>query len=333
MGKVNRITDEQIKKIIEMYLLNYSKVDIAKHLNISTQSVTKYLLKNNIKQKEHFLSEEIKNTICNLYVNNKMCIKEISKELNVDCASVKRALNKNGIKLRSLSETFRKYVVDHNYFDVIDTQNKAYILGLLYADGNVSKNKHVIQICLQEEDKHILEQIKNELNSNYPLYFSERSKKNSNWKNTYTLIINDEHMYQSLIDKGVVPQKTFKIKFPDFLDEKLIKHFIRGYFDGDGCFCVSKRKDRRNYYHAIFSIVGVNDFCQRIKEIVETELNVHCTITCCHQKYNSPIRCLSINGRKNCEKILKWIYDDAEMFLIRKKNKYLEFNNLYNSTY
>lgn len=54
MGKVTRITDEQIQKIIEMYLDNYSKVDIAKYLDISTQSVTKYLVKKNIKQKEHF---------------------------------------------------------------------------------------------------------------------------------------------------------------------------------------------------------------------------------------------------------------------------------------
>ena len=56
MGKVTRITDEQIQKIIEMYLDNYSKVDIAKYLDISTQSVTKYLLKNNIQQKEYFIS-------------------------------------------------------------------------------------------------------------------------------------------------------------------------------------------------------------------------------------------------------------------------------------
>ena len=216
MGKVTRITDEQIQKIIEMYLDDYSKVDIAKHLGISTQSVTKYLLKNNIQQKEYFISEETKDLICDLYINEKMGIKKISKKLNIDYGSVKRALNKKGIKLRSLSEAQKKYTLNRNYFDDIDTQNKAYILGLLYADGNVGKDNYVIQICLQEEDKHILEQIKNELNSNRPLYFKETNKKNKSWKNTYSLILNDEHMHQSLINKGVVPQKTFKIKFPEF---------------------------------------------------------------------------------------------------------------------
>ena len=52
MGKVTRITDEQINKIIEMYLQDYSKVYIAKQLGISSQSVTKYLVKNEIKQKD-----------------------------------------------------------------------------------------------------------------------------------------------------------------------------------------------------------------------------------------------------------------------------------------
>ena len=331
MGKVTRITDEQIQKIIEMYLDNYSKVDIAKYLDISTQSVTKYLVKNNIKQKEHFLSNEIKEQICKMYVDDNKSIKAICEELNVEHMSVKRALKKNGIELRSLSETFRKYNLDENYFDNIDTPNKAYILGFLYADGNVGNNKYVMQITLQEEDKHILDQFKIELNTNIPLYYKE--SKNKNRKNTYTLMINNKHMHQSLIDKGVVPQKTMIIRFPDFLDEKLISHFIRGYFDGDGCFCLSKRNDRPNSYHTIFTLVGTNDFCQRVKEIIESKLDVHCCISYCHKKYDSPIRCLSISGRKNCQKMLDWIYNDAEMFLTRKKNKYLEFNNLYNSTY
>lgn len=333
MGKVDRITDEQIQKIVEMYLADHKKVDIAKQLNISTQSVTKYLLKNNIKQKEYFLSIDIKELICELYEKNNMHINEICSELNVDYGSVKRVLNNKCVKLRSLSETRRKYNLDENYFDNIDTQNKAYILGLLYADGNVSKNKNTIQISLQEDDRHILEKIKTEINTDIPLYFIEKSKKNKNCKNIYSFVIHSNHMRQALINNGVVPQKTFVINFPKFLKEEFISHFIRGYFDGDGCFGFYKRKDRRNSYHCYFSIVGTNDLCQKIKEIIESKLIIHCCIGYCHKKYNSPIRCLSISGRNNCQKVLDWLYDDAEMFLMRKKNKYLEFCNLYNSTY
>lgn len=332
MGKVTQITDEQINKLIEMYLKNFSKVDIARQLGISTQSVTKYLVKNNIKQKEHFLSDEVNNLICKLYVDENMSIKEISERLNVDVRSVKRALHKNNIKLRTLSESLRQYSLDETYFDNIDTQNKAYILGFLYADGNVGKNKYNIQLSLQEEDKHILEKIKQEIKSDIPLYYKCNTGK-QNHKNVYSLIINNKHMHQSLINVGVVPQKTFLIKFPNFLNQNLISHFIRGYFDGDGCFGFYKRKDRKNSYHTVFTLIGTNDFCQIVKQIIEEKLNVHCYIGYCHQKYESPIRCLSISGRINCQKILDWIYKDAEMFLTRKNNKYIEFNKLYNSTY
>ena len=57
----------------------------------------------------------------------------------------------------------RKYNVNDNYFDVIDNQNKAYILGFLYADGCNYKNGY-FKIDLQEEDKNMLEVFKKELN-------------------------------------------------------------------------------------------------------------------------------------------------------------------------
>ena len=315
MGKVTRITDEQIQKIIEMYLDDYSKVDIAKHLGISTQSVTKYLLKNNIQQKEYFISEETKDLICDLYINEKMGIKKISKKLNIDYGSVKRALNKKGIKLRNLSESQKKYTLNRNYFDDIDTQNKAYILGLLYADGNVGKDNYVIQICLQEEDKHILEQIKNELNSNRPLYFKETNKKNKSWKNTYSLILNDEHMHQSLINKGVVPQKTFKIKFPEFLDEKFISHFIRGYFDGDGCFTCYPRKDYPNKYRYGFEIVGQSENILKYFKDFFYKNNIKTNI---YYRSTNNTKRLMTGSKSEILKIINLLYYDCNLYIERK---------------
>ena len=328
-GKMIKLTNEKIQKIIEMYLNNYSKVDIAKNLNISTQTVTKYLVKNNIKQKEYFLSKETKDLICKLYTKDNMSIKTIHQKLNVDLNSIKRALHNNNIELRDLSDAQRVYSLNTTYFDIIDTPNKAYILGFLYADGNVSKERYVIQVTLQEEDKHILEKMKQEIGSNKSLYFRESKSKNQ--KNTYTLSVNNKHMHDSLIKVGVVPQKTFVVKFPEWMKEDLIKHFIRGYFDGDGTFCFRKRPDRKNSYTSVFALTGTNDLCQKIKEYIESKFNIHCCISYCHQKYDSPIRTLSISGRFQCQRIMDWLYEDAEMFLIRKKNKYLNFKNLYNS--
>ena len=329
MGKVVYITEDQKNKIVEMYFKGYKKVEIAKELNISTQSVTKYLVKNNIKQKPHFLSEEIKMQICDLYQNNKMPINQIQRELGVDYMTIRRVFNKYNIKTRSISESNRKYDLNENYFDEINTQNKAYILGLLYADGNVTKNKYAMQLSLQEDDKHILDEIKNELKTDIPLYYKER---HDHLKNVYCLIINNMHMHQALINKGVIPQKTFFVQYPDFLDKNLIRHFIRGYFDGDGCFYYGKRKDRKNSYHALFSICGTVYLCNGIKNILENELGVHCRISYCHNKTESPIRSLTVSGTKNVQKVLDWLYEDAEMYLKRKHNKYLDYKKIYNSS-
>lgn len=329
MGKVIYITKNQEDKIVEMYLNGYKKVDIAKELNISTQSVTKYLVKNNIKQKPYFIPEEIKLKICELYKNKKMSINQIQRELGIDYMSIKRIFKKYGIETRSISESNRKYSLDENYFDEIDNQNKAYILGLLYADGNVSKNRYVFQISLQEDDKHILDEIKHELKTDIPLYYEERP---NHLKNIYSLRINNIHIHQALINKGVIPQKTFFVQYPDFLDKDLIRHFIRGYFDGDGCFYYAKRKDRKNSYTAGFSICGTVYLCNGVKNLLENELGVHCNISYCHKKIESPIRTLTVSGTKNVQTILNWLYKDAEMYFKRKHNKYLDYLKLYNSS-
>ena len=92
----------------------------------------------------------------------------------------------------------------------------------------------VIKIELQERDKDILEEINKELGSNRELYFNDLSSKNSNHQNTYGLIIVNKHMSEILKQKGMMQNKSLVLKFPEWLDEDLYSHFIRGYFDGDG---------------------------------------------------------------------------------------------------
>ena len=102
------------------------------------------------------LSEDQINQIVDLYKSN-YSITKINKLLNINRDVISRHLKESGIIIRQKGEDLRKYPLNEHYFDNIDCEDKAYFLGLLFADGcNHRDNKYKITISLQEEDKEIL---------------------------------------------------------------------------------------------------------------------------------------------------------------------------------
>ena len=80
-------------------------------------------------------------------------------------------------------------------------------------------------------------------------------------------------MHQSLINVGVVPQKTFLIKFPNFLNQNLISHFIRGYFDGDGSVSKYAKNIKVNFTGCTNFITSLRDYLASIKVVPQNKLN------------------------------------------------------------
>lgn len=210
----------------------------------------------------------------------------------------------------SNSARHQKFSVDEKYFDVIDTPNKAYLLGLLYADGNLCEN-NTLRISLQISDKSILEKMRSELKSTHPLKYIPYNSKNPNWSDQCCLSITNKQIHDSLISKGIVPAKSLILEFPSFLSKELYPHFIRGYFDGDGYISKNKKEKR-------LSIIGTEMFLERVKEITKNELDIHCSISVCHKKYNSTTRSLGIAGGKQVKKFLDWMYKNSDLYIERK---------------
>ena len=124
-----------------------------------------------------------------------------------------------------------KYTCNDNFFNVIDVEDKAYWLGALYADGNISKRASKSgQIFLSSKDKSWIEDFLNTIeSSNTPR--SEYHKKYDKviWKAQITSTV----MFEDLYAQGCVPNKSLVIRLPE-LPLTLMPHFVRGYFDGDG---------------------------------------------------------------------------------------------------
>ena len=226
-------------------------------------------------------------------------------------------LRKHNISGRDDSHKGRKYTINENYFDIIDSPNKAYILGLLYADGCNYLPQHHVKIELQETDKDILDKINKEINSNKPLFFNPLNDKNSNWKNTYRLTITNKHISEQLNELGVVQNKSLILTPPIWLDDELISHFIRGYMDGDGC--ISEQ---------FIEIASTNEMCLYVQKYCMDVLNINATIRDVYNNPKSNTKLLFINGRRQMKIFLDHIYQNAEMYIQRKYNKYLKLYNL-----
>ena len=266
-------------------------------------------------------TESIKQSICDMYLSGLSTVK-IGNIFNCDHKTISKVLDEYDICRTGVG--LRKYELNEHYFDIIDTPNKAYILGFFYADGSNCESKQTIAMSLQEDDKNILEAIRLEINSQKPLEYIDCSKKHDggyHYKNQYRLLMFSKHMSNILRDKGMPHNKSLTLQWPTFLSSDLYADFIRGYYDGDG----SVYRSGTNY---TVTITSTNEFCVKLKDIVESTIGVHCGIYDA-QNHNGITKVFAISGKNQVKKFLDWIYEDAALLLERKHNRYLQY--FYNS--
>lgn len=297
--------------------------DLAKRFNTSTTMISRLLRSIGVPSRHPMLTNERKLMIKECYEKEKNKSK-VSKIMKCDLSTVTSILDEYDVQQLSMSEVRRKYNIDENYFEIIDTQNKAYSLGLIFADGTVAKNGNGFAIALQERDKALLDRLNHEFGGDRKLTFIEYSEKNPNWQNAYYLSISNHKMNQDLIKHGAIPNKSLSLEFPNTIPNDLIRHFVRGYFDGDGS--LAKNEDR-------CTIISTENFCKALANIVSDKLNVHCSIMLCHGNADKPTRTFQIAGKNQVKKFLDWLYFDADIYLGRKHSLYLSkyYQNIGNS--
>jgi DNA-binding NarL/FixJ family response regulator len=214
--------------------------------------------------------------------------------------------------------------INYSFFNTIDTQEKAYCLGFLYADGCVSHNLLTLSLKLHQQDEAILTQIKNLISPSSPLKIID---------NKYLAFrIHRKQICQQLLQLGCTPQKSLTLTFPtsEQVPSHLIQHFIRGYSDGDGCINFRQLKTGRKDF--AWSIVSTNDFCQSLKDILKQKLNVNCHIKNCDPTNKNTItKTLIVGGSLQLIKVLNWMYQDSAIHMDRKYKKYLQFQDQINS--
>lgn len=246
------------------------------------------------------------------YANSAIGIREISNKYGFQRQIFTGWLLAKGYEIinKRASKSF-----DITYFDNIDTEEKAYWLGFLFADGAITQYQHSydIELGLKIEDKNHVEKFAKAVGKEYV-----------NSKSTYRsrCILGSKHMFDTLCSYGCVPRKSLILKFPNktiFKYESLIRHFIRGYVEGDGCLSYCDKK----HTTPCIRILGTEDFLNGIKEIFNSKNKLSL-----NSKDNEITKVLSFTGKKAFG-FANYLYQDATVYLDRKYDRYMEYCRLY----
>lgn len=278
------------------------------------------------KYNEIVFTKQQEKQIIDMYLNQNISTVKIGNQFSCSHKRISKTLEKYGVT-RNNTKCRRKYELNEYYFDNIDTPNKAYILGFFYADGCNFIKKQTISMSLQECDKEILEKIRMELGSSKELEFLEYSKRKDmdndyHYADMYRLLLFSSHMCEVLNDYGMIPNKSLKLEFPEWLDESLYSHFIRGYFDGDGSLCI--RFNKHGWFQSFITFTSTDSFCKRVQEIIIDKVGISGGGIYEASSKNSITKVLSISGINQDIALLNWIYKDADLYMERKYQKYLE---------
>lgn len=237
-------------------------------------------------------------------------------------------LRSKGVQIRSKAGYIKPF--NENYFETIDTEKKAYFLGFLMADGCIKTREcqPCITMQLKSTDKYILEELKAELNTDNIIEYNKK-------RDHSTLRVHSQKMADDLEKYGIVPRKTGQEKLPlELLPDDMVRHFIRGFFDGDGWITLTSSHGKPNRRLGI-GFAGNVDMLTDIKnyfvEKLQGSFNANPYIYNDRAKGYDGFSELIFYKLSDCVKICEWLYKDATVFLTRKRDIFINASLLISS--
>lgn len=276
---------------------------------------------------ENTISSEDLESLITMYQNN-YSMREIERQTGYSRFTLSRMFTRLGIK-QTTGNHYRKYFFDFNYFKTIDSQDKAYWLGFMYADGcilprdNRGYGEQTFKIQIAEKDKQTLEDFKEDMQSTYPIrYDNSHYNKNSQYAKMVLLEQRSQKTVDDLKQLGCVENKSLVLDFPTELQVPncFLWHFIRGYFDGDGSILYSQKTDTYQ-----ISIVGTENFIKKLYQFIGKGY-----VFQDRRKKNSWY--FSLGGNLQVIDFCKSLYKDAHRFMKRKYDRYQKLLSKYSES-
>jgi len=267
------------------------------------------------------LTPEIEKELCDEYLNTTSSVRSLLKKYNIGSTNFERIRKRNNLPLKHRSNTVAKIgkiKCNENYFENIDSENKAYWLGFITADGCIHQkqngNLYKLSIQLSHIDFSHLEKFLIDLESEHTITVRDQLNKKLNkvYKGCFINICRPK-LCEDLNKYGVGPNKSKELD-PPLISDDLMPHYIRGLIDGDGCWTIDNSKYPQMHMSFVSS---VESFTKDIKDILDAKCNVNKDI-----KIKTQIGCWSFTygGNLQCGKIYQYLYNNATIYLDRKYN-------------
>lgn len=274
-----RLTRKRLNEFKEDIKENYSEYDgkyFSQKYGVSLERV--YFWASKLKaSRENRFTEDLKNKIFEDYWINKVIAKKIYKKYKIQRDRLKEIIEEKGGNLRSHVEAKDLLPLNEDYFEKINSPQKAYWLGFLYADGNIS-NQNILQFRLQTRDGYIIENFAKDLESGHSIYKEREGA-------TTGICIRNNKIVEDLNKLGMGHRKTYDLDFPkigEFIPKKYFDNFLIGFFDGDGCFRLvetkytSKKTEYKSMNYAFFfGATGVKNFLEDLQKYLFEEYKIN----------------------------------------------------------
>lgn len=236
----------------------------------------------------------------------------------------------NDLNIKNSKQNRGKHNFNENFFEQIDTEEKAYWLGFMYADGCITRCGGGYNISLQVAiiDKNHLEKFKKAINSNHPIIERIASKhffkdREINSSGSVRIRLCNKKTFEFLSKLGCVQRKSLILEFPNEnqVPERLQNHFIRGFFDGNGSVFFDKLDTKNKGLYKNFRI----DFCSTFNFLTKLK-GILCKKACSSNIKVVPsenkVFHLKYGGNQQCLRLFEWMYKDATVSLDRKRDKF-----------
>lgn len=235
-------------------------------------------------------------------------IKEIARKLRTRENNISKIILETGHEIVKGRRNNRRLL--HNYFEKIDSEEKAYFIGLLLTDGSITPGKNgrspVIRIELSEADEEVLRQFQYEIQSDAGITYNKRKDRENG---TVSITLRSEKMAEDLSVFGIVPNKTYVTdRLPDGIPKEYIPAFLRGVIDGDGSIYYSNGRWHISFTTHFKSVA--EDFERLCSELIGKEKHMNVTL------HNDVFK-VTYNGIY-ASRLAKICYSNATIGLLRK---------------